>query len=293
MSSFAPFLAQAGYLPPQQGSEDQRLVGYFTSLVVSGSADIDIRTGSQQSALTLTGDPKDLQHVIVTEKNDTLIIRMDEGFPWYTYSPVHITVSTQFLNNLTTQHYSGHLQASNLNTSYFNADINLESTGAVALNGKVGLHHLAISGSGNTQIHGINSQFVEVSMRDNAAADLTGIANLQSLNARGKGSLRLYWVDSDTDTLTIRQHDETYVELAGVAKTLDLKLYDHARFNGRYLRAKHGYIKTYDNSTADIQLLNTRAVVADNNSTINFYGKPPYKSDFMARNGAILDINDH
>lgn len=292
--------AHAGYLPPPaspfpaaqspfstNSMNQPRQLAYFTHLVISGNIDVNIKTGLRQSQIIVTGDPQDLPHIQVKEENDTLIIWPDSGYPQCGIA--HVEIYTQFLNNLVVKNYKGHLQALNLNTPYFNT--NLDNDGSILLSGKIGLHRLVAGGKGTTQIHGINSQSVYIVMKDNPTIDLTGVANVKSIKTAGSGNVRLYWVDSDS--LTIIENGKTYVDLAGIANKIYLELHDNARFNGRYLRAKDGYVKTFDRSIAEVQFLNAQSVLANEDSTISFYGKPPYKANFMGMNGAVLDMEDH
>lgn len=297
------FSAHAGYLPPLESpfppaenpfyldTFNEKQLSYFTNLVVSDKIDVNVNVGSQRSAMILTGDKETIKRVQFKQADETLTIWLSPEFFDGDSGPakVHIDIYTHFLNDITLKDYTGHFQATNLNTPYLNA--NLDNSGSVSLSGKIGLNNLIVSGNGITQIHGINSQSVSIQMTENPTIDLTGIVNLESLKANGTGHLRLYWVDSDA--LTVSQSGKTYVELAGIANRVYLKLNDQAHFNGRYLRAKLGYAKTYDNSVADVQFLNSQSVLANDNSTISFFGKPPYHVDFMAKNGAVLDMTDH
>ncbi len=299
--------AQAGFLPPpsspfpaaespfaaNSNNVIQRPLAYFTTLVIDGDMDVVVKTGVDRAQITVIGDPADVNHIDISnvkiqQGNDTLTI--SGGQQWFSKDkPLQVEISTKYLNELYLKNYHGNFQATNLNTPYFNA--NLDNDGSVLLSGKIGLHNLIVSGSGRTQIHGIDSKSMQVEMKGNPTVDLTGVSSLELLRAEGKGRLRLYWVNSER--LMIRQVGQTHVELAGVANFVDLETADHAFFNGRYLRVKNGYVKTLDKSTADIQFLALQSVLASGDSHINFYGKPPFRSNFMAQNGAVLDMEDH
>lgn len=298
---FLAFSAHAGYLPPPASPfpkaenpfyndtvntalSSQRLLNYFTTIRVAGNIDIDIKTGMNQSQIIFTGDPRDIAHIHTTVVNDTLTIMPEPKYPYY--GKVHADVYTQFLNGLILRNYPAHLNAINLNSPYINLD--LAHSGSVVLSGKIGVNHLDVSSSGTTQIHDVQSNALYIHMKDNPTVDITGVANVRLIEAEGSGNLRLYWVDSDL--LTINQRGNTHIQLAGIAKRLEAELWNKAYFNGRYLRVKVSYIKTHDLSIAHIQSLKSRAAVAYDNSTIGFFGKPPFRSDLMANNGAVLDM---
>jgi hypothetical protein len=260
----------------------------FSSLVIVDYIDVSVKTGMKQSQMLITGDPETVRQFHFDEKNSTLIVYGSKN--WLNiYKPLHVDISTRFLNNLKLKGFHGRFEATNLNMPYFNA--NIDSYGTVLLKGKIGLHNLVVSGSGNTQIQGVNSQSLQILMKGKPTVDLSGVANLESLVAEGSGKLRLSWIDSDK--LHVRQAGTSYVALAGIAKFVDLELADKSHFSGQYLRVKDGYIKTYDQSVADVQFLKTQAILSNDESRVHFYGKPPYEANFMGAGGSILDMNDH
>lgn len=263
-----------------------QVVSPFTTLIVDGNANLDIQTGQSPSSITVNAYQNDLMHVHIQEVNDTLKITFDSGYP--RDGLMHIVVSTPFLNKLIVKNSHGQIQGTNLNSSYFDADVQTDNS--VRLSGHIGLHHLVVRGNATVQIQDVKSSSLKVWMQDNATVDLTGMANLKSLNASGSGKLRFYWVDSNF--LRIRQSGTTQVELAGIAKIVDVELSDQAYFNGRYLRAQKGYAKTFDNSKADVQFLNSQSTLANDNSLISTYGKPSYENNFMGKNGAVLNLTN-
>ena len=80
--------------------------------------------------------------------------------------------------------------------------------------------------------------------------------------------------------------------MAGIVGTLDMELQGSARFNGRYLRGTDVFAKTYDHSVADICVTKTQHTLASNSSNIYFHNLPKMKADFMAFDGAVLDMRD-
>lgn len=257
----------------------------FTQLIIDGNVDVDIKTGKSPSSILITGTGgNDLLHAHVQESHDTLRLKVDSGYP--REGVMHVVVSTQYLNNLVVKNNKGRINVIGLDSSYFNADI--ESDTSLILNGTIGLHHLVTKGNASVHIQGINSPSLKVWMQDNSTVDLAGVANLKLLKTSGSGKLRMYWVNSDY--LTIRQSDNSQVELAGVAKIVDVELTDNAYFNGRYLRVGKGYAKTMNNSRADVQFLKAQSTLANDNSVINTFGKPAYENDLMGRSGAVLDM---
>ena len=102
------------------------------------------------------------------------------------------------------------------------------------------------------------------------------------------GRLSLYWVKSRE--LTIRARGKSFIQLAGVVDKLDVELWGQAHFGGRYLRAMRSFVKTHNQSVAEISAVKRQHTLASDTSDIHFYNIPTMKADFMANNGAVLDM---
>lgn len=284
-SESTPFVATSSPFEASATTPQMPVMNPFTQLIIDGNVDVDIKTGQAPSSVLVTGTGEnDLMHVHVQESGETLKLKVDSGYP--RNGIMHVVVSTQYLNNLIVKNNQGRINVIGLDSSYFNADI--ESNTSLILNGTIGLHHLVTKNNASVHIQGINSPSLKVWMQDNSTVDLVGVANLKFLKASGSGKLRMYWVNSGF--LKIRQSDSSQVELAGVAKVVDVELTDNAYFNGRYLRVDKGYAKTADNSKADVQFLKSQSTLANDNSIINTFGKPAYENNLMGRNGAVLNM---
>ena len=73
---------------------------------------------------------------------------------------------------------------------------------------------------------------------------------------------------------------------------MEVELWNHADFNGRYLRASRAFVKTHDNSVAKISAVRRQHTLASDASDIYFYNLPEMRTDFMAYDGAVLDMRD-
>ena len=113
---------------------------------------------------------------------------------------------------------------------------------------------------------------------------------LAHLDISDEAQLSLNWVS--TPALILRAKDKAFVQLAGVTHKLDAVMCDQSRFQGRYLRAKHAYVKTFGTSVAEISALKVQHTLASDGSDIRFYALPVMKTDFMAFNGSVLDMRD-
>jgi hypothetical protein len=119
---------------------------------------------------------------------------------------------------------------------------------------------------------------------------LVGMANLEYLELNDNAFISLYWIKSPT--LTVRGHGKTVIQLAGMVNRLDVELWDKARFKGRYLRADRAFVKTHGRSVAEISAVKRQHTLASDKSDILFYNIPTLKTDFMAYDGAVLDMRD-
>ena len=104
------------------------------------------------------------------------------------------------------------------------------------------------------------------------------------------GWLSMYWIKSKM--LIVRGRGAAFIQLAGVADRLDVELWGKAQFHGRYLRANNAFVKTHNQSLAEIAAVNKQHTLASDNSDIHFFNIPSMKTDFMAFNGAVLDMRD-
>jgi hypothetical protein len=152
------------------------------------------------------------------------------------------------------------------------------------------LHVLDIKGSGLTQISGISSQNLQLHLQGTPKIQLVGMANLANLNVEGSPSISFYWVK--TETLTIRAREGSRIQLAGAVNRLDVELWGHAHFKGRYLRAQRSFVKTHDHSVAEISVANHQSNLATDSSDIYYYNLPNTRADFMAFDGSVLDMRE-
>jgi len=166
----------------------------------------------------------------------------------------------------------------------------IDNQGSTTLKGTLGVRKLQLSGAGAVEINGINSPALQVKLTGKSHVKLGGFANLSSLDLNNDSWVSMYWVKSKA--LTIRGHGRTFIQLAGIAEHLDVELWDNAHFNGRYLRAERSFVKTHGKSVAEIAAVKRQHTLATDTSDILFYNIPVMKADFMAYNGAVLDMRD-
>lgn len=262
---------------------EQRAIPSFTQMRVRGNIDVEFKTQQKTPQIYLYADSRDLPHIKTEIRNDTLNIVVDSDYP--RFGPVMAKVDARFLNRLD---YQGEGDVYSPNAKSALLDLKINTPGRVRLKGKMGLRNLNIEGTGKTIIQGINSRDLNIRMQGKPNIQLQGVANLRNLNFDGEGWLGLYWVSAKN--LTIEGQGSAYVQLAGVVDTMHVNLHGHAHLNAKYLRAETAYVKTFEQSTADIQVLKNQNAVAEDQSGIYYYNDPPFNGTFMAHNGAVLEV---
>lgn len=259
-----------------------RALAPFNQVMISGPINVNLHAGYARSQIILRGDPRDLSQVIATVTNGKLSV-FSKGYPQF--GAVSIEIYSRNLNGLTYRG-SGIITGNDLHSSLLDLDITNSNT--TTLSGNIFLRRITVNGDGLTRINGIRAQNLQLSMSGNPKVELVGIINLSFLKLKGAGRLSMYWVKSSH--LTVEARDKAFVQLAGISDQLHVQLWDNAHFNGRYLRANQAFIKTHDQAIAELSAVKKQHSLATDASDIYFYNLPKMKSDFMAYNGAVLDM---
>ena len=263
----------------------QRSMASFNQIDAEGRINLHLHTGYKKPRVILTGDARDLAQVQTTVDNDTLHISLGEGYPHY--GAVDVDVQGRFLNEL---HYQGAglITGNRLNTRYL--DLYLANEGTTRLNGSLGIQKLVVNGNGLVQLSGVQSPYLQVTITGSPKVQMVGQANLAKLDIDSNASFSLYWLKSDK--LTVRAKNAAKIQLAGVVNRLDVELWNKAVFKGRYLRTKRSFVKTHQHATAEISALNHQSSLATDASNIYYYNIPGTRADFMAFNGAVLNMRE-
>ncbi len=261
----------------------QRPAPMFNGLQIKGNMSVRLSTGCAKPHVILKGDPRDFDNVKTYVSNGTYQILPGKGYP---KCHMHVDVCTKYLNYFRFQG-NGEINAT-INSSAL--DVFLQNSGTTRMSGSLGIRRLEIKGDGFVQINGIKSQNLQLKITGKPRVQLVGMANISSIDLNSDAILSLYWVKSQQ--LIIREKGRSVIQLAGVVDKLDVELWDAARFRGRYLRANTAFVKTHDNSVAEMSAVKRQHTLALDTSDIQFFNIPSLKTDFMANNGAVLDMRD-
>lgn len=270
-------------IPAAAPTTQTRRIAGFNHITVAGQMNVRLHTGFSKTEVILHGDKRDLTHVITVVNNSTLSIRLPVPPK---FGAVTADIRSKQLNSFDYRG-AGTIKGDNIYSRLL--DLYISNPLKTTLNGQINLNKLVVKG-GFVEINGIKSPYLDVVLQDKAHVQLTGIAKLAHLDIQGQSWFNLYWLSNDL--ITIRARDASFVQLAGVANKLDLELWGSARFNGRYLRVSRIFVKTHGKSIAEINSVDRQHTLATDSSDIRFYNVPVLKSDFMACNGAVLDMRD-
>lgn len=269
-----------------KSTTESRKVSAFSQIEAQGQINITLHTGYKQPQVMLQGDPRDLAQVKTVVSGTILFLALGKGFPHH--GVVHADVQGQSLNRFSFRG-EGLINGSQLHTT--GLSLFLANKGTTKLGGSIGLRELVVAGDGLIDISGINSQYMQIqTLSGNPKLQLSGTANVTNLTLAGNTLFSMYWINSDT--LTIRAKKTSQIQLAGVVNRLDLELWGHSHFKGRFLRAKRSFAKTHGHSIAEISSVNHQSTLATDASDIYYYNLPTTREDFMAYFGSVLDMRE-
>ncbi len=263
--------------PPAKQVKEVRHVKDFTHIEVRGSASVVLKNASK--------------YQVVVEGVSTYVAKTDTindagTLKIYAHDPVTVTVSMPVLRSLAALGQKT-VSAKNLKTSQL--DLVVDGKGKVALNGRIGLRNVHLTGFVTVDVNGVSSRDMSVVMKDFPIVNMSGVANLKSMRVGGEGSFNFSQVNSPL--LDIKVRDKAKIELAGKVRTMHLDVYDDADFDGESLMVQKAMVKTYDQSVARINVMRSQNTLANNGSSIYFYNEPRFMSNHMAENGAVLHLN--
>lgn len=271
--------------PIPQSSQQFRQVAVFRGIRINGALDVSLHTGYSTPQVLLRGDPRDLAQVVTKVVNGVLFVSLGKGYPHF--GRVQVDIHTRYLNAFE-YHGRGLIIGKHLRTSMMS--LVLDNPGKTYLRGQLGLERLVVTGGGYTELDRISGSGLSIKVSGKSRLKLGGIINLTCLELEGDSLISLYWVKARA--LVIRAKDNSFVQLAGVVNRLDVELWGNARFFGRYLRAKRAFVKTHNQSVAEVAAISHQHTLATDTSDIRFYHLPTMRTDFMAFEGAVLDMRD-
>lgn len=255
----------------------------FNRVDAAGEMNLRLYTGARQAWISLHGDPRDIGDVTWTVQRKTIIIRFASILPLH--GPVDIGLGVPQLHEMT---YRGSGEIIGRRMSSGQLDINISNDGLTNLEGRMNLHRAVFRGDGRAIIKTGENHDLNLVLKNHVHVKIEGTSHLRSLKMSGNSCLSLNRMKAQT--MRVMMQGSSHAKLVGTAQLALVDLRGHANLNAQYLLATDAFIRTTDQATASVAVVKTQHVLAGGQSTIYYYKAPTYKIDFMAENGAILDM---
>lgn len=269
---------------PVRVSVSQRM-GEFNKVKVTGTIDVYLHTGARSNKIVLQGEAEDVANVERGINNSELYINLGKGYPKYGHIKVDI-----YTHNIIAFTYqgSGNIFAKGVNAKCIDLDIDNDKT--TSFDRSFGVSRAKFTNIGYSKIYGINSCVTHLILMDQAKVKLDGYPNLASLSMSGNSELTISRVKSKT--LRTRLKGNARAKISGVTETLHAELWDKSSLNSRRLISQNSFVKTHNIATAYITAIKNQHTLAKDRSNIYYYFLPETKTNFMAKDGSVLDMRE-
>jgi hypothetical protein len=260
--------------------------GYFHGVLFKGEiANVRLHPTRGLSYVVAHGASDDIANLTMIEHADKLHVIMERGYP--KQGPVTIDVYINDYRGITTRGHipiTGHGIYSRALVLSANGDANID------LSGNINLANIHARGKTHIEMTGVHSRRSKIELFDNAYAKITGMVGICELNIHHQSCLIMHWVNATS--LKFVLGDNAYVQLAGHVNLLDAELFEKSKLAARFLRSERTFVKTHDDSVAEISTVRAQHTYAIDRSHIDYFNVPLYKTDMMVENGAVLDLRE-
>lgn len=273
MSNFVPM-----------GSDQTRVFtpSNFMGIETSHTPNYQIIVDGKTNSVQVQGDPKLLKYVkCYVDKNGILQL----SYPYLWKAPFQVTIHTVRLNHLI-QTGSGNVSVNYLTPQALQLD--KTGSGNLSITGPITLVGFNYNGTGGIQIPQIKTTNLIMNVNTPLIMQFKGVINASEINFYGPGVLRVFWVKSRV--LNVSSYGSGTLALAGVANVVNAYSHQKSHLDIRYVRAKNTFVKSYDDSSADVIAQRNLFTLASNNSNIYYYSNTPYKSRMMQESGTVLPM---
>ncbi len=262
----------------------------FVNVNIKLPVNVKLHTGCRTSEVILSGDAHDIPRIGTTVRKQTLYVTLGSLKPHMTkkkivYGPVEIDICMSTIHQFI---YRGKGRVVGQNITSNAMEVMLNNSGSTRFEGQINLRKLTIVGAGYTEINGIQSDYLAVYLHGRPKVQLTGVANMDIV-ALGAPKMSFYWLKAPLFKLRAKGGGGI-IQMGGIADRLDVELDGNIRFDGRYIRAKETFVKTHGHAIAYISTALYQHTLAMDASDIYYYTLPLTNSNFMAKNGAVLDM---
>ncbi len=129
---------------------------------------------------------------------------------------------------------------------------------------------------------------LNITANGDARINLTGMIDVNSINAADDANITLSWVNSPN--LTIDAAGRSHLQLSGHVQTSNIHLADYAALEARSLTTVNNKTKTEDHALANIKVMNTLRAFASNDSGIYYTAKPAHLTRSSLDQANILEL---
>lgn len=260
----------------------------FDSLDIQGPVNVYIDATQTHPSLQILGDWKRVFAVTYSEKNHILHLGTKPIFRPEPGERLTIRVNTspskikqiQFNSNAT------------LFGKGLTGSLSLRAQGKGQINlytNKLDLKSLYSNGNESIIFHNLLSSNLKIEAHNSHNIVIQGILSLNEVDYTGNGNLKVYWVNSPY--LRIDANGKGKISLAGVVKTLDIKLSQDTQLFAQQLRAHQAFVKTEKQAQATINVRNTLRAFAKDKSVIYYLSPLNFISKYSEGEGLILNKN--
>ena len=296
----------------------------FTQIKVDGNFQVQIFGTYGPNSVYVFGPNDGVRQVVVTVKDNTLLVRQASKNPPTCMKRVIIRIGVSNLNCLTQLgngsiegiqvrgnnlrilssgpgdiYLAGNLDVSNIENTG-NGDINVfgantrrlkimtKKDGSVNVSGNVGVNNITHHGTGDINIIGVYTDSLNIDADGKGKVGLYGRANVKNINARD--NVRVYVYQVTSTTLYVNAYNYSIVGLAGCVGDLYEYASGSAQIESRYLRAATAFVRAQDNSHINVTASDKIFAAATRNSSVYFYGEPRLLSQFVSGNGVVIPV---
>lgn len=269
---------------PVKVSVSQR-TSEFTKVRVVGKIDVYLHTGVKYNKIVFHGESDDVAHTARTVNNGELYIEVGKGYPKYDRLKVDI-----YMHYFTAFAFrgSGNIYAKGVAAKCI--DLDIDNNQNTLFDGSFGVSRAKFANIGYTKIRGMRGCVTNLILTENAKVKLIGYSNVANISVSDRAELKLFGVKSKTLRAQLRGHARA--EISGLAENFHAKTWDKSCLNSRHLMSQNSFVKTYNFSEAYIAVVKNQHTLASDKSNIYYYFLPETKTDFMAREGSVLDMRE-
>jgi hypothetical protein len=293
----------------------------FTKLITNGNFQVQILGNLDHNTVDILGPNNLVRNIAVTVHGNSILIRTIKNSP-VSLQNVIVRIGVHVLNvikntdatitgrNILTEQFvldtmnantllQGHLGLQKvihtgrgtttlIGVSSPHLTMELNGNGNINASGKIGINRIKHYGDGRINIIGADSESLLIAAGGRGTTAVSGYVNLRAITAKDAAKVYLYWVNSVN--VAIDASDKAHIGLAGVANNANVTLHGDARFDGEYLQVQNFYLRTFDNSHANITARTKLFAAVQGGSSVYFFGAPAVMAKVVSPYSMLISV---